>query len=79
MGGADQALLMQTWQELERMNVTDKTRTIAAVRAIGPSALHVSWSDARPPISSWARSSMIAPSPLRDPASSPRSSWAIGA
>lgn len=27
------------------MNVTDKTRTIAAVRAIGPSALHVSWSD----------------------------------
>ena len=27
------------------MNVTDKTRTIAAVRAIGPSVLHVSWSD----------------------------------
>ena len=27
------------------MNVTDKTRTIATVRAIGPSALHVSWSD----------------------------------
>lgn len=27
------------------MTVSDKTRSIAAVRAIGPSALHVSWSD----------------------------------
>jgi hypothetical protein len=27
------------------MNVADKTRTITAVRAIGPSSLHLSWSD----------------------------------
>lgn len=27
------------------MNITDKARTITAVRAIGPSSLHLSWSD----------------------------------
>ena len=27
------------------MNITDKTRTITAVRATGPSSLHLSWSD----------------------------------
>ena len=27
------------------MNATDKTRTITAARAIGPSSLHLSWSD----------------------------------
>lgn len=27
------------------MNITDKTRTITGVRATGPSALHLSWSD----------------------------------
>jgi hypothetical protein len=27
------------------MSITDKTRTIAAVRAIGPAALHLAWSD----------------------------------
>lgn len=27
------------------MNVTDTTRTIAAVRAIGPASLHLAWSD----------------------------------
>lgn len=27
------------------MNIVDKTRTIAAVRVIGPASLHLSWSD----------------------------------
>ncbi|WP_235682181.1 DUF2442 domain-containing protein [Sphingobium yanoikuyae] len=27
------------------MNITDKARTIAAVCAIGPASLHLSWSD----------------------------------
>lgn len=27
------------------MNITENTRTISAVRAIGPSSLHLSWSD----------------------------------
>src|SRR3546814_18891521 len=27
------------------MNITDKARTITAVRATGPSSLHLSWSD----------------------------------
>lgn len=27
------------------MTITDKTRTIAAVRAIGPASLHLAWSD----------------------------------
>ena len=27
------------------MNITDKARTITAVRATGPSSLHLSWSE----------------------------------
>src|SRR3546814_2516286 len=30
---------------VERMNITDKARTITAVRATGPSSLHLSWSE----------------------------------